>query len=460
MPQQRQEGQETGNKPDARIFHAIPKLLLWGIGSLLGLLVLLFIAPFFLDEPLRKAMESNINSDLQGYSVRLAGLHLQLIGLSVTLEGLTVTQQAHPEPAVAEFPHLKASIHWRQVLSGKLVAKFEIDQPKIYVNLQQLRAEAASKVPVKERGWQQAVADITPLKINLLTITNADVVYIDQDPDRPLHLSRLNVLAENIRNIQTPDDDYPSPFYLETVIFGTGHGVFEGKANFLAEPFPAMNANLKLEKVSLNYFSPLLARANLAIRNGEFSASGRTEYAPNVRTAHLKDLTINNLEIDYIHTTGNATVDKNRAIEVKKAAGRVSNEPSILLRLDNVNLTESTIGFINKSFSPPYRVFLAETDVQLTNLSNQFAQGSAEARIRGKFMGSGETTTVANFRPENKGADFDINLQIKDTKLVSMNDLLRAYGNFDVSAVFFHSTLKCMSRTTPSPATLSLFSER
>ena len=231
MAQQKQADRQTANKPVARIFRAIPKLLFWGVGSLLGLLLLLFIASFFLDEPLRKSMESNMNSHLKGYSVRLPGLHFQLIGLSITLQGLTVSQDAHPEPAVAEFPHLKASIHWRQILSGKLVAKFEIDRPKIYLNLQQLRAEAASKIPIKERGWQQAVADIIPLKINLLTITNGDVVYIDQDPTRPLHLSRMNLQAENIRNIHAPNQIYPSSFHLETVIFGTGHGVVDGKAN-------------------------------------------------------------------------------------------------------------------------------------------------------------------------------------------------------------------------------------
>ncbi len=378
-----------------------------------------------------------MNQHLKGYSVRLPGLHFQLIGLSVTLKGLTVSQQAHPTPPVAEFPFLKASINWRRVLSGKLVAKFEVDQPKIHINLQQLRAEAASEIPIKERGWQQAVEDVYPLKINLLTITNGDVVYIDQDPDRPLHLSRIKLQAENIRNIHSPDKAYPSSFHLETVIFGTGQGIVDGNANFLAEPFPGVKADFKLEKVPLDYFKPVFARANLSIRKGEFFASGSAEYAPKVKTAQVKDLTIKNLEIDYIHTTGTAADEKRRATEVKTAAAAVSNKPGILLRLDQLNLTGSTIGMINKSVSPPYRVFLADTDVHLTNLSNQFAEGPAEAQLRGKFMGSGDTTAVAHFRPEKQGPDFDIDLEIRDTKLTAMNDLFRAYGNFDVTAGFF-----------------------
>lgn len=437
MVQQRPEGGKAANKSAAGILRFLPKWLLRSAGILLGLVLLLFIAPYFLDEPLRKSMESNMNSHLKDYSVRLPGLHLQLIGLSVTLKGLTVTQKAHPEPPVAEFPHLKAGIHWRQVLSGELVAKVEFDRPKIHLDLEQLRAEAANKTPVKERGWQQAVKAIVPLKINVLLITDGDMVYIDQEAERPLHLSGINMQAENIRNIQAPDQVYPSSFHLETVIFGTGRGVVDGKANFLAVPFPGINADFKMEKVPLDYFMPVVTRANLSIRKGEFFASGRVEYAPKVKTAHVKDLTIKNLDMDYIHTKGTAAIEKQRAVRVTKAAGRVSNEPGILLRIDRLDLTGSTIGMINNAVSPHYRVFLADADLHLTNLSNQFAEGPAEARLRGKFMGSGDTTAVAHFRPEMKGPDFDIDLKIKDTKLVSMNHLLRAYGDFDVSAGFF-----------------------
>jgi hypothetical protein len=47
-------------------------------------------------------------------------------------------------------------------------------------------------------------------------------------------------------------------------------------------------------------------------------------------------------------------------------------------------------------------------------------------------MGSGATTVRATFRPETSGPDFDIDLRIDNTDMRAMNDLLRAYGNFDV----------------------------
>jgi hypothetical protein len=97
-------------------------------------------------------MEKKMNSHLKGYSVKLPGLRFQVIGLSLTLKGLTISQEAHPVPSVAHFPLLKANIHWREILTGRLVAEFSLDQPKININLQQLRSEADSNVSLKERG--------------------------------------------------------------------------------------------------------------------------------------------------------------------------------------------------------------------------------------------------------------------------------------------------------------------
>ncbi|MEN6623564.1 MAG: hypothetical protein ABFD50_18720, partial [Smithella sp.] len=157
MAEQREGKQKKGNKQGTGKFRSFPKFLLWSVGLVFSILLLLFILSFFLDEPLRKSVEKKINSDLKGYSVKLNKLHLQLVGLSVTLKDLSVIQNVHPEQAIAKFSYIRASIHWREMFSGKVVAKFEIDRPKIYLNLKQIQAEATSKTSLKERGWQKAV---------------------------------------------------------------------------------------------------------------------------------------------------------------------------------------------------------------------------------------------------------------------------------------------------------------
>ena len=413
------------------------RALRWVVGIPATLAVLLFSCSFFVDEPLRSAMEKNINRDLKGYSVRVPKLHLQLLNLSLTLKEMTVVQQAHPEPPVVYLPVLKASIHWREIFSGKLVAEFRLDRPKLNINLLQLRSEAANKTSLKQRGWQQAVADIYPLKINSLIINDASITYIDKNPKRPLVLSHLNLRATNIRNINLPGQAYPSSFHLDTAIFESGQGSVDGNANFLAEPYPGIKGRIKLAKVPLDYFNTISARSNISLQGGMLEASGNAEYSPKVKTAHLEKLTIEGMKIDYIHSQRSAAVEMKHAAVVGKVARELSNKPGLLLRADQVNLSGCTLGMINKSARKPYRVFLADTNFHLNNFSNQFAQGPAQARLKAKFMGSGLTTASATFRPESRGPDFDLHLKIEDTQLTAMNDLLRSYGNFDVSGGVF-----------------------
>src|SRR5262249_19813555 len=44
----------------------------------------------------------------------------------------------------------------------------------------------------------------------------------------------------------------------------------------------------------------------------------------------------------------------------------------------------------------------------------------------------GATTAHATFRPEKNGPDMDLAVRIENTDMKTMNDLLRAYGKFDV----------------------------
>src|SRR5262249_24069291 len=47
------------------------------VGGIAELILLLFFASFFVDEPMRRAMERSMNRRLKGYSVTLPKLHFQ-----------------------------------------------------------------------------------------------------------------------------------------------------------------------------------------------------------------------------------------------------------------------------------------------------------------------------------------------------------------------------------------------
>ncbi|MFZ3207475.1 MAG: DUF748 domain-containing protein [Geobacteraceae bacterium] len=439
VQQKPEENPLHGRKPFHRLMNisrSLPKALRWGVGIVVTLLLVLFIASYFLDEPLRNSMENKMNSHLKGYSVRLPKLHFQLVGFSLTLKGLTVFQDTHPDPPIAYFPVLRASIAWHEILSGKLVAEFMLDRPEIRIDQRQLKSEAASPVTLKKQGWQQAVEAIYPLKINDLTIRDATINYIDEDPKKPLYLSRLNLKANNIRNVRLPDKVYPSSFHLEMAIFGTGRGVIDGKANFLAVPFPGINARLTLGKVPLDNFKPLVARTNLSLRNGLLSASGEIEYAPNIKKADIKEMTIQGMEINYIHTARTAAAEKRRAEMVVKAARKVGKS-EMDIRVNQARFSRCTVGLVNKAARNPYRVYIADADLTISNLSKNFSQGPAKAELHGKFMGNGASRMTAHFRPGRKNPDIDLDVKIEETQMTAINDLLRSYANFDVTAGTF-----------------------
>jgi hypothetical protein len=379
-------------------------------------------------------MERTLNARLHGYTARLGGVDFHPFGFSLDLEEAVIRQNAHPDPPVVRLPRLRASVQWRALLSARVVADFLFEQPTIHIHRTQAQAEAADEVPVQERGWQAAVQAIYPLKINELRVVDGEFTYMEEGHARPLHLSRVQLRAENIRNVWSPDRVYPSDLRLTATVFGSGALALDGQANFLAEPHLGVKARLTLEQIALDYFRPLARRAHLALRNGTLSATGTVEYAPHIKVAHLHRLTIRGVQLDYIHSARSAVAEQRAAKQAVQTAQEVSNHPALLLRADEVRLTDSTVGFVNQAADPAYRVFLADAALHLTNFSNQLADGTTVATLTGKLMGSGATRVAATFRPETTGPDFDLAVRIEGTDMRAMNALWRAYGNFDVVA--------------------------
>jgi hypothetical protein len=405
--------------------------MIW-VGGILGvILIVVFVLAYLIDEPLRRKMERDINARLEGYTVRVGRLDFHPIGLSLDLEESTVYQNAHPDPPIAYIPNLSASVHWKALLFGWLTADFEIDDPKVHFDLRQFAQEAKDETPIQERGWQEALQAIYPLKINRFAIRNGDLTYVDKGPFKPLNVTKLNFIAENIRNVKSEKGVYPSPVYLEGVVFDKGKAKLEGYADFFATPHLALKADLELGQIVLDYFKPITERYQFSVRKGSLSTRGSIEYAPEIQKFLISNITLNGLDADYIHLEAETAPTEKVTKEAGKVARKTANEPTLEVKIDRLD-ADGRIGYVNKAAKPPYNVFLEGTKLDVENLSNHLKDGVARARLAGKFMGSGATKAQAAFRPETKGPDFDLTLAIENTDMTKMNDLLRAYGNFDV----------------------------
>jgi Domain of Unknown Function (DUF748) len=404
----------------------------WPVLGIVGLLMLVVLLSFFLDEPIRRYIEHEMNRSMKGYTAHIGAARFHPIGLSLTLKDLSFVQDARPDPPVLHVPRLDASVHWKALIFGGIVADFAVVDPVLYADQRQVEAEAADPTPLEKHGWQEAFQKIYPLKINRVRITNGTVTYIDQGPFKPLELKGIQMLAENIRNIRSKEHTYPSMLRAEATVFEKGRITVDGHADFLAVPHPGVKADVALVGIDLDYFAPVVRRSNLTIRGGRLAAEGTLEYAPTIRMVDLRQATVRDLKLDYIHTPQKQDAPKEVARDTVKAAQRATNAPDLRLRAQLIDIADSAFGMTVKTTNPPYRMFVDVSRLRVENFTNHHTEGVMVATLKGKFMGSGETTMVAHFRPDLQGPDFDMQVEIKETDLRTMNDALQAYGKFDV----------------------------
>jgi Domain of Unknown Function (DUF748) len=402
--------------------------------SLAALIVLIAIGSFFVDEPIRRGIEQQMNRKLKGYTARLHAVSFHPLGFSLTLYDLEFTQDAYPEPALLRIPRLDASVQWKALLFGRVVANFELDRPQFYADRAHAEAEAKDPTPVTEHGWQEAFEQIYPLKINHVRIHDGEITYVDRGQAKPLRMSHVNVVAENIRNVRSRERTYPSDLHLEGRIFETGKIAINGNADFLAEPYAGIKADLRLEGVELDYARPVLERYGVVLKKGALTANGRIEYAPSIKLVELTQATIRDVSLEYIHTEKHAGAVQTATHQTVESAKQTANQPDLFLRIKDLSLINGDIAITNKATSHPYRVFLSHADLAVQNFSNQRSEGIGTVRLRGKFMNSGDTVAMVAFQPDNKGPNFDVDVKVEHTDLTTMNDVLRAHGKFDVAS--------------------------
>jgi hypothetical protein len=388
--------------------------------------VLLAVAALdvLIDGPLRRRIERGMNQRLTGYTVGLGAVDFSPWDLSLELRGLRVVQDAHPSPPVALLPRVAFSVHWRSLLLGRVVSDVVLDSPRLHVDLEQLSEERRDDVELGDRGWQEALLEAYPLKINQLEIHDGALAYRHADSARPLELSHVELVAANIRNIRSPERTYPSEIRATARVFDRGRAAIRGHADFLAEPHATLRTALRLDRVPLDRLDPLSRDVRLVVRGGELSARGELEYGAKRSALHLEDLLLAGVRVDYLF-------DPRLTERALEAAKRVERDPGLAYRLDRLRLVDGELGFVDRSREPGYRLFLSDTDLTLIDLASR-SERPSRMKLRGRFMGSGETAAYGVFRPDRDRADFDVGVAIRGTELAAMNDLLRTYAKLDV----------------------------
>jgi hypothetical protein len=423
-------------------------LLVLGVGGLLSLNLF--------EDRIRGYLEQQLNTRVQGYDFELGGLDLHPLSLSLDFESLIVKQEEHPDPPIASIPKWSAGLQWLQLLRGHVVSNHHVERPVFHLTRPQAQEEAQSERRVEldgksvpEHKWQEMVITMYPVTINEFKIAHGEVNYVDAPGDRPLRLTDLNLRLGNIRNVQSKPSEYPSTIHMDTRFGKAGRITADGKADFLAEPFAAVHADVTLEGIELDQFLPIAARYHVKLRAGTLKATAHAEVNPTSRLVQIHQLVLDGARVDYVYLAKGKEPAKKaaeKAVELAKEEPAQDGRPETIIKLAEAKITNSEFGVVNKAAKPEYRVFLADTDAEMKNVSNRPRDGIGVLKLTGKFMGSGETEMDGAFRPETNLPDFDLNLRIENTDMPAMNDMLRAHGKFDVTegrfSVFSEMTVR------------------
>jgi hypothetical protein len=405
----------------------------WFAGALALLALILVFRARLIDEPVRRRVEAGVNAALEGYSAKIGRLRLSPLGLGVSLYDVVVTQDAHPDPPVASLPELHASVQWRALVRGKLVADFELDEPKLHVDLRHAQKEINDKESIAERGWQEAAFEIYPLEINELEINDGSVTYIEPGPREPVRLTHVFFTAENIRNVRSKEGEYPSEVHLSAWLQDTARLQADGHADFLAIPKTTVKADFQMRDLDMRNVASVAKHAGAELKSGKVSAWGAVEYAPKKTSLDLTDVRVSGADVTYVKSApGQASLSD----AATTGAAKVTQQPAAEIRADRIVIDKSTLGYRDATTNPPYRVYVADTHAEVnhfTNVQNGNGKGKpGRAAVRGMFMESGPTRVDATFEPREKRTDFTVKLAIDDTEAGRLNELWRAYGGFDV----------------------------
>ena len=200
---------------------------------------------------------------------------------------MVVRQKDDPDPPIAAISKIHGSLQWSALFRGRLVTDQLLDRPVIHFTRPQAAKERTATGQKTELAGSPLRHAASP--VNEVRITNGDVTYRENAASKPLHITELNVKAENIRNVRSKAHEYPSNIHIEAVVFDKG-GSVRRPCRFFCRAHYGGQRRSTLTDIELAELLPLTAQHQVHLSQGRLSATGHVEYAPTVQEVRLRSL--------------------------------------------------------------------------------------------------------------------------------------------------------------------------
>ena len=219
---------------------------------ILPLTILILLIAFRIYLPtLVKNYVNKVLADIPGYYGQVNDIDIALYRGAYVINGLYLNKvDAGTQVPFLNFPNTDISIEWKSIFKGKIVAELKMNSPEvIYVFEDQKTTPEGGDADVED--WTKALTDIVPLEINHFEVHNGKLAFVQlaADPNVDLAIEKLELTADNLRNVVEKGRVLPSPITATGISFGGGTVRLDGNMNIIKE-IPDMDLALSLQKAN------------------------------------------------------------------------------------------------------------------------------------------------------------------------------------------------------------------
>ena len=258
-----------------------------------ALIVLLIAFRIYLPT-LVKNYVNTVLAGIPGYYGHVEDIDIALYRGAYVINGLYLNKlNADTQVPFLNFPKTDISVEWKSIFKGKIVAEIKMLSPQIiYVFEDQQATTAEGDAAVED--WTQAITDLVPLEINHFEVHDGKLAFVQlaATPNVDLSIEKLELTADNLRNVVAKDRVLPSPITASGISFGGGKVQLDGALNIIQE-IPDMDINFSLQRANataLNDFTNYYA--GIDFESGTVELYSELAIADGYLKGYLKPLLI------------------------------------------------------------------------------------------------------------------------------------------------------------------------
>ncbi len=285
------------------IGRALPARRGWRIalGVFVAMLLLVVVGSFLVEEPLRRYAEAQANEQLPAYHTTIGALTVHPLMLAVDLYDVMIRQQAHPDPALAVVPRIRARVGLLPLLTGTLSADVRLHGPVISATEQQVDAvmHSTDAPAATEADWQDTLRDLWPVRLGL-SVISGEVTYLGSQVAEPVRL-HVDLAVEGLTNRPPADDPRPANLYLSAAFLNGARLTINGQADPLAIPSPDVQAHVELRELDIEKALKTVGLVDTPVKRGRVEAEGFVDYGPSKQTVRIAHVTVAHPVIEYVN---------------------------------------------------------------------------------------------------------------------------------------------------------------